>query len=98
MKTQLDMYAEIEKAEKKFTFNNIDGTLTDAADYARAIADIARQASEDARFVKTGLFAIKKLSRTLEDLIDDIDGIQTGARMHIANALSEPEAEEGELL
>lgn len=98
MKDQNDLYNALNEADRFIRISGLDQTISDLSGNICTIAEVAQQGIMHPNFAPTALVVIAQFAALSGEQIDDIGNIFKAVQEKITGGLSEPEAEEGEMV
>lgn len=98
MKDQNDLYNALNEADRFIRISGLDQTISDLSGNICTIAEVAQQGIMHPNFAPTALVVIAQFAALSDEQIDDIGNIFKAVQEKITGGLSEPEAEEGEMV
>ena len=98
MKKQEDLYNALIETDHICDVSGLDQTISDLSGNICTIADVAQQGIMYPNFAPTALIVIAQFAALSDEQIDDIGNIFKAIQEKITDGLSEPEAEEGEMV
>ena len=98
MKDQNDLYNALNEADRFIRISGLDQTISDLSGNICTIAEVAQQGIMHPNFAPTALVVIAQFAALSDEQIDDIGNIFKAVQKKITGGLSEPEAEEGEMV
>lgn len=98
MKKQEDLHKALIEADHICDASGLDQTISDISGNICTIAEVAQQGIMHPNFAPTALVVIAQFAALSDEQIDDIGNIFKAIQEKITDGLSEPEAEEGEMV
>lgn len=98
MKEQKELYRALEEVNHIYDASGISQTISDISGNICTIAEVAQQGIMHPNFAPTALIVIAQFAALSDEQAEDIWNIFKNIREKIAEGLSEPEAEEGEMV
>ena len=98
MKKQEDLYNALIETDHICDVSGLDQTISDLSGNICTIAEVAQQGIMHPNFAPTALVVIAQFAALSDEQIDDIGNIFKAIQEKITDGLSEPEAEEGEMV
>ena len=98
MKKQEDLYTTLIETDHICDVSGIDQTISDLSGNICTIAEVAQQGIMHPNFAPTALIVIAQFAALSDEQVEDIGNVFKSIRQKITEGLSEPEAEEGEMV
>ena len=98
MKKQEDLYTTLIETDHICDVSGLDQTISDSSGNICTIAEVAQQGIMHPNFAPTALIVIAQFAALSDEQVEDIGNVFKSIRQKITEGLSEPEAEEGEMV
>lgn len=98
MKSQTELYRTLEQVHSALTGETLRNTVNDLEGHIEIIRQTAETAKVIGRFSDVALDVITHYAELADELLSDIRCVQISCAGKAMDGLSEPEAEEGEMV
>ena len=98
MKKQEDLYTTLIETDHICDVSGLDQTISDLSGNICTIAEVAQQGIMHPNFAPTALIVIAQFAALSDEQVEDIENVFKSIREKVTCRLSEPEAEEGEMV
>lgn len=98
MKKQEDLHKALIEADHICDVFGLDQTISDLSGNICTIAEVAQQGIMHPNFAPTALIVIAQFAALSDEQVEDIENVFKSIREKVTCGLSEPEAEEGEMV